>query len=516
MFGKSKDAAENDTTSQSEEKRHPFRWIAFVFLILCTLTYFPSVATLVFLVASLLICPVKRFRRLHFMQRMEALVASSGMRTDLVLNVAAAVMFLVGAIIAPTSPEATRSAPKATDNELISVTGEIEYSNDPVAVFDYVVCSDENAKLEVTDDVVANKVGSQVVTFKISRGFFRNSEENVELTVRDTQAPSVELAQDSIEIMAGEAFDPSSNIEKVADPVDGDLAEVQEEPKAKNGKVGLDRIYDEGWYLVSPVDTSKVGEQEVAVTAVDQHGNKTTSTFELKVADPFEGIRLKQKTSELEYSNKQVDPTKFVECSDPEVTITADKISLKKVGDIKVTYTYAKENATKEEVLTFHVRDTKEPRITLGKDELSIEKGESFDPYENIASVEDEVDGALARVEEEPDGNEEGWYTIQGSYDVDVPSKYYLTVLACDRNGNRVNKEFSLLVRDSQSQGTDSVDQDSEEPTYEYIVNINTGKFHYPSCSDVKRMKESNKRSMTTTHDELVSMGYSPCGRCNP
>ena len=50
----------------------------------------------------------------------------------------------------------------------------------------------------------------------------------------------------------------------------------------------------------------------------------------------------------------------------------------------------------------------------------------------------------------------------------------------------------------------------------DYIVNINTGKFHYPSCSSVKKMKESNKMYYTGTRDELVSKGYSPCGNCNP
>ena len=516
MFGETKNAANSDVTSQLKKKRHPFRWISFVFLILSTLVYFPSVASFAFLVAAVLICPVRRFRELGFMQRMEAFVASSGMHTNLVLNVAATFVFLVGAMIAPTSPETTRSTTKTGGDGLITVVSDIEYSNDPVAIFDYVVCSDEDAKIEAKDDVVANRVGTQIVTFKISRGLFRNREEDVELTVRDTQAPVVVLAKDSVEIMAGDEYHPSSNVEAVADPVDGGLAEVQEEPKAKKGKVGLDRLYDEGWYLVSPVDTGIVGEQEITVTAVDQHGNRTTSSFKLKVADPFEGAQFKQKTSDLEYSNKKVDPTKFVECSDPDVKISADEIALDKVGDIKVTYTYTKGDGVKDEVLTFHVRDTKKPRITLGEDELSVEKGEKFDPYENVASVEDEVDGPLARVEEEPEDNGAGWYTIQGSYDVDVPNKYYLTVLACDRNGNRVSKEFSLLVENPSSEGTTTTGQDGEAPTHEYVVNTNTGKFHYPSCSDVRRMKESNKWQVTTTHDELVGMGYSPCGRCNP
>lgn len=49
-----------------------------------------------------------------------------------------------------------------------------------------------------------------------------------------------------------------------------------------------------------------------------------------------------------------------------------------------------------------------------------------------------------------------------------------------------------------------------------YILNTNSNKFHYPTCSSVGQMNESNKRSYTGTHDEIVAMGYSPCGRCHP
>lgn len=49
-----------------------------------------------------------------------------------------------------------------------------------------------------------------------------------------------------------------------------------------------------------------------------------------------------------------------------------------------------------------------------------------------------------------------------------------------------------------------------------YICNTNTGKFHYPNCSSVDQMKESNKLAVTTTRDEVIAQGYVPCKRCNP
>lgn len=50
----------------------------------------------------------------------------------------------------------------------------------------------------------------------------------------------------------------------------------------------------------------------------------------------------------------------------------------------------------------------------------------------------------------------------------------------------------------------------------DYIINTNTGKFHYPSCSSVDKMKESNKWYFTGTRDEVLARGYAPCQRCDP
>ena len=49
-----------------------------------------------------------------------------------------------------------------------------------------------------------------------------------------------------------------------------------------------------------------------------------------------------------------------------------------------------------------------------------------------------------------------------------------------------------------------------------YILNINTHKFHYPSCSSVGRMSNANKQEYTGSRDEIIAQGYSPCANCNP
>ena len=49
-----------------------------------------------------------------------------------------------------------------------------------------------------------------------------------------------------------------------------------------------------------------------------------------------------------------------------------------------------------------------------------------------------------------------------------------------------------------------------------YILNTNSKKFHYTTCSSVDTIKETNKKVFTGTKSELLAMGYEPCGRCKP
>lgn len=62
--------------------------------------------------------------------------------------------------------------------------------------------------------------------------------------------------------------------------------------------------------------------------------------------------------------------------------------------------------------------------------------------------------------------------------------------------------------------GESSLDLSMQTTTY--ILNTNTKKFHYPSCSGVAQMKESNKQEYSGNRDDIISQGYSPCKRCNP
>ncbi len=56
----------------------------------------------------------------------------------------------------------------------------------------------------------------------------------------------------------------------------------------------------------------------------------------------------------------------------------------------------------------------------------------------------------------------------------------------------------------------------AEEQTHTYILNTSTGKFHLPSCNQIKKMKEANKSEVESTRSDMIANGYSPCAKCNP
>ena len=55
-----------------------------------------------------------------------------------------------------------------------------------------------------------------------------------------------------------------------------------------------------------------------------------------------------------------------------------------------------------------------------------------------------------------------------------------------------------------------------EDNGRDYVLNTNTKKFHYPSCSSVSDIKPSNRKDFHGTRDEVINKGYKSCGRCHP
>lgn len=89
------------------------------------------------------------------------------------------------------------------------------------------------------------------------------------------------------------------------------------------------------------------------------------------------------------------------------------------------------------------------------------------------------------------------------------------------QNGSKTNDNIAQdeTAKPSDSQNETQKDQNDDvvtQNTCDYIINTNTKRFHYKSCSSTKTMKEKNTLRFTGTRDEVIAKGYVPCKNCNP
>lgn len=58
--------------------------------------------------------------------------------------------------------------------------------------------------------------------------------------------------------------------------------------------------------------------------------------------------------------------------------------------------------------------------------------------------------------------------------------------------------------------------KETKQTTAVYVLNTNTKKFHYSTCSSVKDIADKNKKTTSESRESIINKGYKPCKRCNP
>ena len=100
---------------------------------------------------------------------------------------------------------------------------------------------------------------------EVSRIFFRT------VKVSDTTAPQIKIKKNEVSVIIGNSYDLKENVEKVSDPVDGDLAYAKE--------------LTEGTYVVQgSVNVNSIGTYNARVIARDVNGNETSQDFKVSVS----------------------------------------------------------------------------------------------------------------------------------------------------------------------------------------------------------------------------------------
>ena len=58
--------------------------------------------------------------------------------------------------------------------------------------------------------------------------------------------------------------------------------------------------------------------------------------------------------------------------------------------------------------------------------------------------------------------------------------------------------------------------QEQAVQKHKYILNTNSKKIHMPDCSLAEKISEKNKKTVTSSINDLYDQGYTPCGSCRP
>ena len=250
----------------------------------------------------------------------------------------------------------------------------------------------------------------------------------------------------------------------------------------------------------------------------------------------------------IEYTRDPVDLLDYVTCTSDHVSLSVvDDVDPTVVGTQKVSLALREGRFERTETLEVEVQDTRAPIVVFTKPSVTVQAGEKFDVNDNIAVVRDPVDGPLEEVDAKPTAHgvetgkeriyEQGWYLVLDAPDCDVAGTYETSVVACDQHGNRTTEKLSVVVEnaeatdvdfeptpdDGQSEApearqapSDAAEAEEDATPTHYVLNTNSLKFHYPNCGDVEIMAQGNRLDVTKTRDEILEMGYSPCGHCNP
>lgn len=113
-----------------------------------------------------------------------------------------------------------------------------------------------------------------------------------------------------------------------------------------------------------------------------------------------------------------------------QVTVEADS-ETEEVED--VTEAGTKEQTTTTTAATEAVTSTGTPVLKLATGEMTIKKGDTFEPMKQIQTATDDKDNAWTRV------------SITGDYDVNVPGDYTLEYVIRDTDGNKSEVQKLIL-----------------------------------------------------------------------
>ena len=79
-----------------------------------------------------------------------------------------------------------------------------------------------------------------------------------------------------------------------------------------------------------------------------------------------------------------------------------------------------------------------------------------------------------------------------------------------------INALLSSGIIEASSPHPEPEPEAAPEAEVTYILNKNTKKFHKPACRSAELISPKNYEETCGSREEVLALGYTPCGNCRP
>jgi len=93
---------------------------------------------------------------------------------------------------------------------------------------------------------------------------------------------------------------------------------------------------------------------------------------------------------------------------------------------------------------------------------------------------------------------------------------YVIPVITACIRPEQDTEAASPVSPDGEAAPSKATPGDADVSDTTYILNTNSMKFHYTYCEGAAKISGKNRLDTTLTREEVVALGYTPCGICNP
>jgi hypothetical protein len=268
-------------------------------------------------------------------------------------------------------------------------------------------------KVVYASNVDVNTEGTYQVTYQVTDSVEHKTSATRDVVVIN-DAPVIHVSGEN-QIEVNHAFDPLQGV-TADDYQDGDLTT--------------------GIKVAGDVDTSNLGDYELAYTVTDKNGTVTTLKRTVTVFATASTLDVSKVPTELKVGD-QFNPNANVTAVSPygDVILALDgSVDTSKPGSYELTYTATDRFGQKTvKKVTINVVADK-PTLDLSKVPTKLKAGDHFDPKASVTAISPYGDVTV---------------DVKGSVDTSKPGSYVLTYTVTDKFGQTTSQSLTVTVSET-------------------------------------------------------------------